>query len=77
MTAKTEEPVETAPFHPEGGGHESGDLMCTACGWTFSMICPECPGCGCYNGQCTGWRHGDYADNEDGDGSCDSGWCMT
>ncbi|MDG4759288.1 hypothetical protein [Micromonospora sp. WMMD710] len=29
-------------------------VMCTTCGWTNGMVCPECPGCGCYNGQCSG-----------------------
>ncbi|MFB7359701.1 hypothetical protein [Streptomyces gardneri] len=35
-------------------------VMCENCGWTFSMVCPECPGCGCYNGECSGWRHWEY-----------------
>ncbi|MFB8023939.1 hypothetical protein ACFC36_35800 [Streptomyces rubiginosohelvolus] len=37
-------------------------VMCETCGWTFGMVCPECPGCGCYNGQCSGWRHHEYAE---------------
>lgn len=39
--------------------------MCDRCDWTFGMICPECPGCGCYNGQCSGWRHQEYAHDDD------------
>ncbi|MEU9849216.1 hypothetical protein [Streptomyces sp. NPDC047985] len=35
-------------------------LLCETCGWTNSMVCPECPGCGCYNDQCSGWRHAEY-----------------
>jgi hypothetical protein len=35
-------------------------IMCETCGWTVAMVCPECPGCGCYNRQCTGWRHEEY-----------------
>jgi hypothetical protein len=31
--------------------------MCDICGWTNGMVCPECPGCGCYNLRCSGWRH--------------------
>jgi hypothetical protein len=31
--------------------------MCETCGWTNYMVCPECPGCGCYNLRCSGWRH--------------------
>jgi hypothetical protein len=34
--------------------------MCDRCGWTYGMACPECPGCGCYTGRCTGWRHGEF-----------------
>jgi hypothetical protein len=40
-------------------------VMCERCGWTFGMVCPECPGCGCYNGRCSGWRHHEYADDDD------------
>ncbi|WP_331765129.1 hypothetical protein [Nocardia sp. NBC_01388] len=40
-------------------------LLCGKCGWTVGMVCPECPGCGCYNGRCSGWRHWEYADTED------------
>jgi hypothetical protein len=43
-------------------------LLCETCGWTNGMVCPECPGCGCYNDQCSGWRHHEYAhDDEDDD----------
>jgi hypothetical protein len=42
-------------------------VMCDVCGWTFGMVCPECPGCGCYNGQCSGWRHSEYRDEYDPD----------
>jgi len=35
-------------------------ILCETCGWTVEMICPECPGCGCYNRQCSGWRHEEY-----------------
>lgn len=45
-------------------------LLCEKCGWTLDMICPECPGCGCYSDECDGWRHrnfaGDDLDDEDG-----------
>lgn len=40
-------------------------LLCEKCGWTNGMVCPECPGCGCYNDQCSGWRHHEYAHDED------------
>lgn len=40
-------------------------ILCEKCGWTLAMICPECPGCGCYNGQCSGWRHAEYAFEDD------------
>ncbi|MFG2984961.1 hypothetical protein ACGFYQ_27505 [Streptomyces sp. NPDC048258] len=50
--------------------------MCTACGWTYSMVCLECAGCGCYTGQCSGWRHNEYAgDTEDGEPFCDDDDC--
>lgn len=47
-------------------------LLCGKCGWTVGMICPECPGCGCYSGQCSGWRHHEY-DDVDGDDYDDGG----
>jgi hypothetical protein len=40
-------------------------LLCETCGWTVGMVCPECPGCGCYNGRCSGWRHSEYQDEMD------------
>jgi hypothetical protein len=42
----------------------ANQLLCETCGWTVGMVCPECPGCGCYNGQCSGWRHNEYMDEE-------------
>jgi hypothetical protein len=39
-------------------------LLCEKCGWTNGMVCPECPGCGCYSNQCSGWRHREYADDD-------------
>jgi hypothetical protein len=50
----------------------ANQLLCETCGWTLGMICPECPGCGCYNGRCTGWRHGEYAHEDDRDPSEDA-----
>lgn len=35
-------------------------LLCGRCGWTVAMKCPDCPGCGCYTGQCTNPRHDEY-----------------
>ncbi|WP_188195708.1 hypothetical protein [Nonomuraea sp. SYSU D8015] len=29
------------------------------------MVCPECPGCGCYDGRCSGWRHREYMRPDD------------
>jgi hypothetical protein len=52
------------------------ELLCEKCGWTVRMVCPECPGCGCYNGRCSGWRHSEYQDEMDaatGDYDPDSG----
>jgi hypothetical protein len=50
-------------------------VMCNTCGWTWSMVCPECiPGCGCHNGRCSGWRHREYRhddDDLDNDGGCE------
>jgi hypothetical protein len=40
-------------------------IFCKVCGWTNGMVCPECPGCGCYNSQCSGWRHDEYAGDDD------------
>lgn len=40
-------------------------LLCEKCGWTNGMVCPECDkGCGCEYG-CTGWRHHEYAHEDD------------
>jgi hypothetical protein len=36
--------------------------FCDRCGGP--IICPECPGCACYNGRCTGWRHTGSVDFE-------------
>jgi hypothetical protein len=50
----------------------ANQLLCEKCGWLVGMICPECPGCGCYNGECTGWRHGeDMTDDEAAEEICD------
>jgi hypothetical protein len=40
-------------------------LLCETCGWTIGMVCPECPGCGCYNGRCSGWRHHEYMHDDE------------
>jgi hypothetical protein len=40
--------------------HPANQVICHTCGWTAGMVCPECPGCGCYNLQCSGWRHREY-----------------
>lgn len=43
--------IETPPVRPKGGGTEPHDTLCESCGWTYSMICPECAsGCGCSTG---------------------------
>lgn len=40
-------------------------VLCTVCGWTNGMACPECAkGCGCET-RCTGWRHVEYATPEE------------
>jgi len=41
-------------------------LLCDKCGWTVGMVCPECPGCGCYSGRCSGWRHREFDPEEYG-----------
>jgi hypothetical protein len=46
-------------------------LLCDTCRWTLDMICPECPGCGCHNGSCDGWRHSEYS-GEDPTGFSDA-----
>lgn len=45
----------------------ANDILCGTCGWTYGMICPECPGCGCCNGQCSEWRHEEDSDWSDWD----------
>ncbi|MCX4783327.1 hypothetical protein [Streptomyces sp. NBC_01264] len=72
----TEVEIETSPVRPEGGGTEPHDLMCTRCGWTFGMLCPECgPGCGCST-ECSGWRHSEYRQDEDDEpGDCGDDEC--
>jgi hypothetical protein len=47
----------------------ANQLLCGTCGWTLGMICPECAkGCGCET-SCTGWRHAEYAGDDDLDPS--------
>jgi hypothetical protein len=41
------------------------EIMCHTCGWTYGMVCPECPGCGCYNSTCSGWRHDEFMHPDD------------
>lgn len=49
--------------------------FCEKCGWTNGMVCPECPGCGCYNGQCSGWRHAEFEEPDpDRWYECDCGY---
>lgn len=43
----------------------ANQLLCETCGWTVGMICPECPGCGCYTARCSGWRHAEFADEDE------------
>ncbi|MEV0236800.1 hypothetical protein [Nonomuraea sp. NPDC050786] len=43
----------------------ANQVACEKCGWTNGMLCPECPGCGCYDGQCSGWRHREYMHPDD------------
>lgn len=43
----------------------ANQVMCEICGWTNGMACPECPGCGCYNGRCSGWRHEEYMTDDE------------
>jgi hypothetical protein len=41
-------------------------VMCTDCGWTFGMVCPECAkGCGCNNLTCSGWRHREFMSEDE------------
>ncbi|GAA2798619.1 hypothetical protein GCM10010470_37260 [Saccharopolyspora taberi] len=49
----------------------ANQLLCETCGWTVAMICPECTaGCGCNNGRCSGWRHAEFAGDDDEMNSC-------
>ncbi len=41
------------------------EIFCKICGWTVGMVCPECPGCGCYNLSCSGWRHAEVMDSDE------------
>ncbi|MEU4948075.1 hypothetical protein ACFYN3_35580 [Streptomyces lavendulae] len=61
--------TDTAPVSAEP---DLDGLLCETCGWTLRMLCPECgPGCGCSTA-CSGWRHGEYQqDEEDEPGDCD------
>jgi hypothetical protein len=43
----------------------ANQVACEDCGWTNGMLCPECPGCGCYNGRCSGWRHSEFAHEDE------------
>lgn len=43
----------------------ANEILCKECGWTVGMVCPECPGCGCYDSQCSGWRHREYMHPDD------------
>lgn len=45
----------------------ANELLCETCGWTVGMVCPECPGCGCYNQLCSGWRHREYRHDDERD----------
>lgn len=45
----------------------ANQVICDTCGWTAGMSCPECPGCGCYNLKCSGWRHHEYMTKEEAD----------
>jgi hypothetical protein len=38
----------------------ANEVFCEKCGWTNAMVCPECPGCGCYDHECRGWRHREF-----------------
>lgn len=55
-------------------------ILCETCDWLVGMVCPECPGCGCYNSCCSGWRHSEYQEEMDaatGDYDPDAGvYCL-
>jgi hypothetical protein len=65
---RDETPEEARAFLLDPANQES----CEVCGWTYGMLCPECPGCGCYTGRCSGWRHAEYSygDDDDFDDPC-------
>lgn len=45
------------------------ETLCNRCGWTVSMVCPECAeGCGCAVG-CSGWRHAEWGGDDDDENS--------
>lgn len=49
--------------------------LCEVCGWTFNMVCPECEkGCGC-EWNCSGWRHGEWNNDDDGEWNGDLTEC--
>lgn len=53
--------AEAAEFYDD----PANQVACEDCGWTNGMLCPECRGCGCYNGRCGGWRHSEYAHEDE------------
>ncbi|MGW3091575.1 hypothetical protein [Streptomyces sp. NPDC001108] len=55
---------EAVDYLTQEKNNPRNQLLCETCGWTNGMVCPECPGCGCYNDQCSGWRHHEYADDD-------------
>ncbi|MEV4079168.1 hypothetical protein AB0J43_02595 [Nonomuraea fuscirosea] len=61
LEGREETPVEAVAIMTD----PANEIMCEKCGWTNGMVCPECPGCGCYNFTCSGWRHEEYMDEEE------------
>lgn len=55
--AETGETYQQAADAVDPARDRSDEIACHKCGWTYGMLCPECPGCGCYNLKCSGWRH--------------------
>jgi hypothetical protein len=53
----------------------ANEVACETCGWTNAMLCPECPGCGCYNDQCSGWRHEEYMTDDERAELCEQERC--
>ncbi|MFB7592338.1 hypothetical protein [Streptomyces sp. NPDC056169] len=51
---------EAVDFLRQEQNNPLSQILCEKCDWTVGMACPECPGCGCYNGRCSGWRHEEY-----------------